>query len=104
MVLGLPQSRQRLQSKDEHDRAIKDYDQAIKLDPSDARPFCARGGAYPYKGEYDRAIKDYDQAIRLNPKYAFAFFNRGPAYTTKASTNAPSRTTVRRSSSIRTSP
>ena len=66
--------------KGEFDRAIQDYDQAIRLNPRDADAFDGRGGAYNSKGEYDRAIQDFDQAIRLEPNAAHAFYNRGSAY------------------------
>ncbi len=64
----------------EFDRAIEDYDQAIKLDPNFARAFNNRGAMYERKGEFDRAIQDFDKAIALNPEYAEAFNNRGLAY------------------------
>ena len=67
----------------QHDRAIQDYDQAIKLDPSDAIVYNNRGIAYSTKGQHDRAIQDYDQAIKLNPSDATAFNNRGLAYSAK---------------------
>ena len=70
--------------KGQYDRAIEDFDQAIRLDPKYARAFYDRGNAYAAKAQYDRAIEDYDQAIRLNPKYTFAFYNRGNAYAAKA--------------------
>ncbi len=54
----------------EHDRAIRDYDQAIRLSSDYAFAFNNRGNAYKTMGEYDRAITDYDQAIRLKPDYA----------------------------------
>src|SRR5580704_14368203 len=41
------------------DGAIADLDQAIKLDPTDASLFMARGNAYDGKGNGDRAIADY---------------------------------------------
>ena len=53
--------------KGQHDRAIQDYDQAIKLNPSNARAYYNRGIAYSAKGQHDRAIQDYDQAIKLDP-------------------------------------
>ena len=70
-------------TKGQHDRAIQDYDQAIKLDPSDAIAYYNRGIAYSAKGQLDRAIQDYDQAIKLDPNYAHAFYNRGNAYSAK---------------------
>jgi tetratricopeptide (TPR) repeat protein len=56
--------------KQDFDRAIADYDQAIKLDPKSARSFNDRGRAYDRKLQYDRAVADYDQAIALDPNYA----------------------------------
>ncbi len=67
-------------SKGQHDRAIQDYDQAIRLDANYALAFNGRGTAYSDKGQYDRAIQDYNQAIRLKPNDAGAFGNRGLAY------------------------
>jgi tetratricopeptide (TPR) repeat protein len=69
--------------KGDHDRAILDYDQAIRLNPSHANSHSNRGAAYARKGDYDRAIQDYDEAIRLNPNHADAFSNRGAAYARK---------------------
>jgi tetratricopeptide (TPR) repeat protein len=69
--------------KGQYDRAIQDFDQAIKLNPKEAETFVNRGGSYDKKGQYDRAIQDFDQAIKLNPSYASAFMNRGIAYRKK---------------------
>jgi lipoprotein NlpI len=66
--------------KGDHDRAIEDYNEAIKIDPEDAFPYNNRGNAYRGKGEYDRAITDYNKAIELDPKFAMAYNNRGAAY------------------------
>ena len=69
--------------KGDYDRAIPDYDQAIRLNPSHANTFSNRGVAYARKGDYDQAILDYGEAIRLNPNHADAFSNRGVAYARK---------------------
>ena len=69
--------------KGEHDKAIADYTEAIRLDPKDAEAYCNRGLAYGNKGDYDKAIADYTEAIRLNPKYAEAYYNRGMTYASK---------------------
>jgi tetratricopeptide (TPR) repeat protein len=69
--------------KGEYDRAIQDYNQAIKLDAKFALAFNNRGVAYDKKGEYDRAVQDYEQAIKLKPSPE-AHFNRGNAYLGKS--------------------
>ncbi|MCZ6446636.1 MAG: tetratricopeptide repeat protein [Alphaproteobacteria bacterium] len=65
------------------DRAIADYDEAIRLNPDLAETFNNRGNAYYYKGQLDRALEDYDEAIRLKPDLARAFSNRGNIYRKK---------------------
>jgi len=67
-----------------YDRAIDDYNKAIRLDTKYPVGFYNRGLAYLRKGRIDRAIEDFDEAIRLNPKYAKAFVNRAIAYREKA--------------------
>ncbi len=67
-------------AKKDYDHAIADYDQAIKLNPSDAVFFNNRGGALVGKGEVDRGITDFDQAIRINPNLTRAFIDRGHAF------------------------
>jgi tetratricopeptide (TPR) repeat protein len=54
-------------SKGNYDRAIQDFDQAIRLDPNNPVAFFSRGNVYARQGEYDHAIDDFDQAIRLDP-------------------------------------
>jgi tetratricopeptide (TPR) repeat protein len=70
-------------NKQDYDRAIEDYGEAIRLNPNNAGAFNNRGFAYANKQDYDRAIEDYGQAIQLNPNNSGAFFNRGRAYANK---------------------
>ena len=67
-------------NKGQYDRAIQDYNTAIRLKPNHVTAFYNRGVAYKQKGQYNRAIQDYDTAIRLKPDYAFAYGNRGSVY------------------------
>jgi len=70
--------------KDNHDQALKDYDQAIKLQPDHAAFWNARGFTWHMKGISDKdqaecedhAISDHAEAIRLNSEYASAIHNR----------------------------
>jgi lipoprotein NlpI len=66
--------------KQDYDRAIADYTEAIRLDPKYAISFDNRGQAYYAKQDYDRAIADYNEAIRLDAKNALAFSHRCRAY------------------------
>ena len=69
--------------KGDTDRAIADYDEAIRLDPG--LPFRVEQPRHrlPGKGEHDRAIADYNEAIRLDPKFAIALDNRGTLFAKK---------------------
>jgi len=59
------------------DRAIADFDQAIRLVPKNTDVYTVRGMAWEAKGDFDRAIADFDQAIRLDPKNTDAYTVRG---------------------------
>ena len=62
-----------------YEKAVADYDQAIRLDPSFSLGFYARGAANNARSNYSQAIRDYDEAIRLDPVFAFAYEGRGYA-------------------------
>jgi clan AA aspartic protease (TIGR02281 family) len=70
-------------NKNDQDRAIADFNEAIRLNPNLALAYNNRGFAYFRTGDLDRAIADYGEAIRSNPNYAFAYGNRGLAYSRK---------------------
>ena len=69
--------------KGNYDRAIKDYNKAIQLNPKAPEPYTNRGIAYSNKDEHDRAIEDFNKAIALKHNYAEAYSNRGGAYRSK---------------------
>jgi len=69
--------------KGEYDRAIQDYNQAIRINAKFATAYNNRAIAYDTKGDYDRAIADYEQAIKLKPS-AETYFNRGNAHLGKS--------------------
>jgi tetratricopeptide (TPR) repeat protein len=66
--------------KGDFDRAISDFNDAIRADATYARVYFNRARAYSERGANDQAKSDYDEAIRLNPKYAVALNNRGNIY------------------------
>ena len=78
------------EGKKDFDKAIADYDQAMRLDPlypqaSDklARAHESRGRAWAEKNEFDRVIADFSEAIRLDPSSGEARNFRGWAWTKK---------------------
>ena len=62
--------------KGELDRAIRDYDDALKIKSNYADAFHNRGLAFTKKGEFERAIDDFDNAIKIKPDFVEAFHNR----------------------------
>jgi tetratricopeptide (TPR) repeat protein len=51
------------------ERAIADYDSALKLDPTLADIFNARGELWRKKGDLPRALADFGAAIKLSPQH-----------------------------------
>jgi tetratricopeptide (TPR) repeat protein len=63
-------------AKGDLDRALQDYDEAIKLNSSNAGTYVNRALALAKKGKFDSAMNDYAKAISLNPQQWEAYFNR----------------------------
>jgi tetratricopeptide (TPR) repeat protein len=61
--------------KDMIDRAIGDYDTALRLDPTLADIFNIRGELWRRKGDRPRALQDFGAAIKLNPQHEAARAN-----------------------------
>jgi tetratricopeptide (TPR) repeat protein len=66
-------------SKGDWDKAIAEYSEAIRLDPSFGRALIHRAVAKLQKADNTGAIDDCTAAIRLNPNEPWAFYNRGNA-------------------------
>lgn len=66
--------------KGDHDTALGDYNEAIRLNPTWKYPWYNRGNAWLKKGDSDKAIADFDEAIRLDPKDADAYTARSHAW------------------------
>jgi len=67
-------------SKGEIDRAIKDFDEAIRIKPNNVVLYHNRGLAWYGKGDNEQAIRSYDEAIAINPKYPMAHNDRANVY------------------------
>ncbi|MEY2482283.1 MAG: hypothetical protein QOK24_811 [Verrucomicrobiota bacterium] len=66
--------------KRDWDRALRDYDEAVRIQPYNYDALVNRGNAYAQKKERDKSTRDYDEAIRLNPKMFQAYCNRAMNY------------------------
>ncbi len=64
-------------ARGDNDRAIADYNEAIRLNPTNGLTFNERGLAYKAKGDLDRAIADLNEAVRFNSSNADIHYNRG---------------------------
>lgn len=74
-------------NKGDHNRAIADFNKAIKIQPNSAKAYLGRGLTYHKKGEYAQAIADCNKAIKNNPNLAEAYSVRGLAYYKKGDYN-----------------
>src|SRR5258707_1469475 len=74
--------------KSELDRAIADFNEAVKIDASVVPTYFAlaysrRGLGAAEKKDYDQAIADYGEAVKLNPTSIEVYKDRGNAYNNK---------------------
>ncbi|MBE2183499.1 MAG: tetratricopeptide repeat protein [Anaerolineae bacterium] len=68
------------QLRENHQRAIEEFTEAILLLPELGNFYTARGDSYAAIGEYDLAILDYNIAIEIYPDFVSALYTRGRAY------------------------
>ena len=59
--------------RNEYEKAVNDFTQAISIYPQFAEAYKNRGDAYSKLERYNNALADYDKAISLDPKYTEAY-------------------------------
>jgi len=59
--------------------AIKDYTEAISIDPNSAVAYYERGSLFLDMGKYDEALNDLNKAISLKSNYSEAYYDRAVA-------------------------
>jgi tetratricopeptide (TPR) repeat protein len=64
-----------LARREKYSDAIDDYDTVLRLDPTLADVFNARGELFRRKGNGPRAVSDFAAALKLNPDHAAAKAN-----------------------------
>ena len=65
----------------QYEQLIRDFDEAIRIDPHDAVAYFTRGVGYIRIGQRERGVQDFDEAIRLDPRYTEAYRHRAFAHT-----------------------
>ena len=48
-------------------KAISDFDEALKINPQFAGAYNGRGSSWASKGEFDKALEDFSAALKINP-------------------------------------
>jgi tetratricopeptide (TPR) repeat protein len=79
------------------DKAMADFDAAVRVDPTYPFAFDNRGDVWRQRGEFERAITEYNEALRRDPDFVSAYVNRGMTYEAmgnKASARADYQTVV----------
>ena len=61
----------------QYGEALDAYDQAIRLDPTNARFYSNKGRALNRLKRYEEAVATYDQAIHLDPTNTLAYYKKG---------------------------
>lgn len=69
-----------LANRSESEKAIVEFDEAIRVDPELALAYYNRAQVYFETGQFDAAKKEYDQAISLEPESILFYTQRGNAY------------------------
>ena len=69
------------------DKAIRDFTEAVRLNPADPLTYLDRGITYKGLKDYDKAIADYGEAIRLDPQWTSAYFSRANVFKTRKDYN-----------------
>ncbi len=65
------------------DRAISEFQAALRINPDYAEAHNNLGLAYGAKGQFDRALSEFQTALRINPNLVEAHNNLGMAYGTE---------------------
>src|SRR3954451_20848803 len=67
----------------DYDRAIADFDAALRINPNHMRAYLNRGNANFSRRDYDRAVADFSQAIRIEPRNVTIVMSRATAFEAK---------------------
>ncbi len=87
MILKSPEkargynNRGNIYSRDgKYELGLKDFNQAIKVQPNYVDAYYNRGNAYYRQNKYELALNDFNKAIELAPDHPQAYNNRGSVF------------------------
>ncbi len=61
----------------EHEKALKDHNQVLRLAPGYFLTFYNRGITHSALGKWENAFQDFSRVLEVDPSYAGAYFERG---------------------------
>eukprot|EP00442_Polarella_glacialis_P057040 CAMPEP_0115108580 /NCGR_PEP_ID=MMETSP0227-20121206/38092_1 /TAXON_ID=89957 /ORGANISM="Polarella glacialis, Strain CCMP 1383" /LENGTH=130 /DNA_ID=CAMNT_0002506909 /DNA_START=80 /DNA_END=472 /DNA_ORIENTATION=+ len=61
------------------EKAVKEYNKAITLDPGNAVYYSNRSGAWSSKGSHQSALRDAEKCIELDPQFAKGYARKAKA-------------------------
>ncbi len=64
----------------EMEKAIVNFEEAIKLHPEYSEAWLGKGAALCSRGKYEEGISCFDKALEINPEYAVALKAKGLAF------------------------
>jgi len=70
------------------DHAIRQYEQAVAIDSTNADVYVDLGACYHAQGDFDDAFKSLKHALRIKPNHPIALFNLGIVELSRADTTA----------------
>lgn len=71
-------------SKGKFDQAIKDLEEASKLNPRDDKTRLNLGQSYEAQGKLDKALEEYKASLKVNPNQPHAYYNIAIIYKSQA--------------------
>ena len=71
----------------ELDRALRDCNAGLRLNPHAAQLLDSRGLVELRRNQFDKAIADYNEALKINPRIAWSLYGRGIAELRKGMTS-----------------
>jgi tetratricopeptide (TPR) repeat protein len=62
-------------SRGDNRSAMRDYNQALQIDPNNAEAYTHRGDAQADQGQFAQAVADYQAAVRVDPQFGRAYLS-----------------------------